>query len=91
MKYENTHPILNCPTFRYAAPWHQSQFMHDILVSEDHRVVVVGDPSLGAYEWVELRKTTHEPAWEAQENSDCGYGQSVIALRDALSTCLADE
>lgn len=51
--------------------------LHHLPMSPGYSVKVVGNPANGSYEWVVERngKLTH---------SDCGYGDSDIALRDGL-------
>lgn len=91
MTYQETFPILNCPRFEYSGPWSEMKIIHDITYLRDTRIVVVGDPGWASYEWVHLHRTSYAPEWECQEASNAGYGISEIALRDALSTVLADE
>lgn len=48
-----------------------------IEMSDGYSVEVVGNPEDGSYEWVLFREGK-------LEHSDCGYGDSDIALRDGL-------
>lgn len=91
MPYQSTFPILNCPRFEYSGSWGEMKIIHDITYLADTRIVVVGEPSWGDYEWVHLHRTSLTPEWECQQASNVGYGISEIALRDALSTVLANE
>lgn len=71
------------PEFVYSAPWHECKVIHSLRVMDDH-ILVIGDPDNGAYEWVKLH------ANKVKASSDCGYGISEIALRDALNEALKD-
>lgn len=51
---------------------------HAVCLATDHWVGVAGDGSNGAYEWFSFG-----PEWF--EMSDCGYGDTVVALRDVLN------
>lgn len=61
--------------FRYT---HDDRIMAAFAVEDGDRVMVVGDPDNGSYEWV-IRTPTG-----IDRHSDDGYGIPGIALRDAL-------
>jgi hypothetical protein len=64
------------PRFRYTGN-EDLKVLHDIDLGDGANLRVIGLPDYGAYEWV----ITHG---DEQEHSDCGYGDSSIALRDGL-------
>lgn len=62
---------------RYTDPSHLSRIHHLDGDSPGDSIEVVGDPDNASYEWVVRRG-------DELKHSDVGYGQSSIALRDAL-------
>lgn len=55
--------------------------LHELHVAPEIILRVIGDPENGAYEWVIESVATNQCELEF---SNCGYGQSAIALRDGL-------
>lgn len=51
--------------------------LHSLPMSDGYSVKVVGNPDMGSYEWM-------VECGGKIEHSDCGYGDSDIALRDGL-------
>lgn len=51
--------------------------LHSLRMGDGYSVLVVGNPENGSYEWVIARAGK-------LDHSDCGYGDSDIALRDGL-------
>lgn len=58
---------------------HNVRTLFSVDVDVDVTVEVFGDPENGAYEWLIREHGT------VTQHSDCGYGQSAIALRDGLN------
>lgn len=52
--------------------------IHHLPGSVGYAVWVVGNPGNASYEWIV------ESAGKRREHSDCGYGDSDVALRDGL-------
>jgi hypothetical protein len=71
------------PIFKYSAPWTECRIIHEHDCMGD-RLLVVGDPDNGCYEWVIL--TTGK----VESHSDCGHGISEVALRDGLIAAFKD-
>lgn len=55
--------------------------LHELPLAPEIILRVIGDPENGGYEWVIESVATNE---RELESSNCGYGQSAIALRDGL-------
>jgi len=58
----------------YSDPVHT---LHHLVMDDECTLLVIGDASNGAYEWVLIGK-------QEIRYSDCGYGDCTIALRDGL-------
>lgn len=71
------------PEFKYTRPWSECRVIHENTLGET-KVLVVGDPDNGSYEWVVLVKG------KVDSYSDCGFGISEIALRDGLNQAFKD-
>ncbi len=73
-----SYPVYSGPKlqFRYTRP-DRLVVLHELRGSPGWSVRVVGDPDNGCYEWVIERPFSLEA-------SNCGYGDSDIALRDGL-------
>ena len=61
----------------YTDPTRLSRIHHLDGDSPGDAIEVVGDPDNASYEWLVRRG-------DEIKHSDCGYGHSTIALRDAL-------
>lgn len=61
----------------YRAPTH---IIYDLPLDDGDRLLVVGDPDNGGYEWCFLFGSG-EPQIQS---SNCAYGCSTVALRDGL-------
>ena len=66
----------NSLKLRYSGP--TLAILHAIDIDGVTRVLVVGDPANGAYEWAIERNG------KIEKHSDVGYGISFVALRDGL-------
>lgn len=56
--------------------------LHELDLGDGFIIRVIGDPGNGCYEW--LIERPEQSIRQHLEFSDCGYGQSEIALRDGL-------
>jgi hypothetical protein len=66
---------MRMPRFEYTG---NAKVLHKFQVDMTVYLHVVGDTDNACYEWVLVRNG------EVAEHSDCGYGDSTIALRDGL-------
>jgi hypothetical protein len=63
---------------RYATHINENEIISVIAIEQYARIEIFGDTKASKYEW---RIVKHN---EIKEHSDAGYGDSTIALRDAL-------
>lgn len=71
------------PDFKYSAPWGACRIIHEHECMGT-RMLVVGDPDNGGYEWVILI------SGKVADHSNDGYGISEVALRDGLIEAFKD-
>ncbi|MCF7788636.1 MAG: hypothetical protein K9N47_21110 [Prosthecobacter sp.] len=71
------------PQFKYSAPWADCRIIHEHDCMGT-RLLIVGDPDCGGYEWVILT------SGKVQSHSNDGYGISEVALRDGLIEAFKD-
>lgn len=71
------------PQFKYSAPWSDCRIIHEHDCM-GIRLLIVGDPDCGGYEWVILT------SGKVQSHSNDGYGISEVALRDGLIEAFKD-
>ena len=64
------------PHFKYTG--NPIEVLMSVDVDMGAELLIVGQPGNGAYEWVIVNHG------KVDKYSDCGYGQSSIALRDGL-------
>lgn len=71
------------PHFHYCAPWNECRIIHEHDCMGT-RLLIVGDPDNGGYEWAILREG------KVESHSNDGYGISEVALRDGLIAAFKD-
>lgn len=71
------------PRFKYSAPWSECRIIHEHSCMGT-RLLIVGDPDCGGYEWVILI------SGKVAAHSNDGYGISEVALRDGLIEAFKD-
>lgn len=71
------------PQFKYSAPWSECRIIHEHDCMGT-RLLIVGDPDCGGYEWVILI------SGKVESHSNDGYGISEVALRDGLIEAFKD-
>ncbi|WP_397384719.1 hypothetical protein [Prosthecobacter sp.] len=71
------------PRFKYSAPWSECRIIHEHNCMGT-RLLVVGDPDNGCYEWVIITSS------KVAAHSNDGYGISEVALRDGLIEAFKD-
>ncbi|MFZ2279288.1 MAG: hypothetical protein WAW39_15960 [Prosthecobacter sp.] len=83
-RYPPVPPIVGArPRFKYSAPWSECRIIHERSCMGT-RLLIVGDPDCGGYEWVILI------SGEVVAHSNDGYGISEVALRDGLIEAFKD-
>jgi len=71
------------PQFKYSAPWSDCRIIHEHDCMGT-RLLIVGDPDCGCYEWVIII------SGKVESHSNDGYGISEVALRDGLISAFKD-
>jgi hypothetical protein len=71
------------PRFKYSAQWSECRIIHEHNCMGT-RLLIVGDPDCGGYEWVILT------SGKVESHSNDGYGISEVALRDGLIKAFKD-
>ncbi len=93
MSWPPTFPVWSAPAFHFSPPRSQCRIIYDVRLY-DSRLLVVGDPNNGSYEWVILERVKDEVLscdreWQrvSDGSSDCGYGSSAAALYEGIKLC----
>jgi hypothetical protein len=72
--------VTDAPTFKWSANDNVRLLYRVPAGGFNDWVEVIGDPSGGGYEWV-----YRDDAGKIAKHSDCGYGSTMIAMRDGLA------
>lgn len=82
VKPKSPHPGM--PRLRYSSLSATRPVLDRVSLDRGESLEVIGDGDNGCYEWL-IRKDGL-----VVEHSDCGYGRSILALRDGLLVYFAE-